>query len=305
MGGLVQSSAVAANLRAEGLIDNAQILLAMLVGSAVGNPFRTRRRSPFGARDFPRARRVRHSHRYAALALRRYPRRHRRGHRVHALCVVLNLEGKGNLSGERFPFPSKPPPFLSKDFRLMGRPRGRSSFPRKTLKREQARNTEKPQWWSNNETGLLDQRHTKKRNSCCRRRHEHTLEFERNGNRAGEFPCHRVGVRSPTSGCPAPEWRVARRLIHTTADMSIADALVFRHDAIGSGLCALRAGAPIFCDSKMIRARASHRAVEEAESRLRSRKPALPYQRSGRHRSRQTRRPHPCPVQRGEGAAHA
>ena len=37
MGGLVQSSAVAANLRAEGLIDNAQILLAMLVGSAVGN----------------------------------------------------------------------------------------------------------------------------------------------------------------------------------------------------------------------------------------------------------------------------
>ena len=39
MGGLVQSSA------AEGLIDNAQILLAMLVGSAVGNPFRTLRRN--------------------------------------------------------------------------------------------------------------------------------------------------------------------------------------------------------------------------------------------------------------------
>ena len=36
--------------------------------------------------------------------------------------------------------------------------------------------------------------------------------------------------------------------------MSIADTLVFRHDAIGSGLRALRAGAPIFCDSKMIRA---------------------------------------------------
>ena len=45
MGGLIQSSAVAANLRAEGLIDNAQILLAMLVGSAVGNPFRTLRRN--------------------------------------------------------------------------------------------------------------------------------------------------------------------------------------------------------------------------------------------------------------------
>lgn len=45
MGGLVQSSAVAANLRADGLISNIQILLAMLVGSAVGNPFRTLRRN--------------------------------------------------------------------------------------------------------------------------------------------------------------------------------------------------------------------------------------------------------------------
>ena len=53
---------------------------------------------------------------------------------------------------------------------------------------------------------------------------------------------------------PAPEWRVARRLIHTTADLRIADTLVFRNDAIASGLRALRAGAPIFCDSKMIRA---------------------------------------------------
>ena len=53
---------------------------------------------------------------------------------------------------------------------------------------------------------------------------------------------------------PAPEWRVARRLIHTTADLRIADTLVFRNNAIASGLRALRAGAPIVCDSKMIRA---------------------------------------------------
>lgn len=53
---------------------------------------------------------------------------------------------------------------------------------------------------------------------------------------------------------PAPEWRVARRLIHTTADPRIADSLVFRNDAIASGIRALCSGAPIFCDSKMIRA---------------------------------------------------
>ena len=46
---------------------------------------------------------------------------------------------------------------------------------------------------------------------------------------------------------PAPEWRVVRRLIHTTADPHIADTVVFRHDAVASGLKALR------CDSKMIR----------------------------------------------------
>lgn len=45
LGGLVQSASVAANLRAQGLIDSPQILLAMLVGSAIGNPFRTLRRN--------------------------------------------------------------------------------------------------------------------------------------------------------------------------------------------------------------------------------------------------------------------
>lgn len=52
----------------------------------------------------------------------------------------------------------------------------------------------------------------------------------------------------------AEEWRVARRLIHTTADMLIADTLVFRHAPIANGLDALSRGAPIFCDSNMIRA---------------------------------------------------
>ena len=51
----------------------------------------------------------------------------------------------------------------------------------------------------------------------------------------------------------APHWRVARRLIHTTADMHIADTLVFRHDPVSAGLAALRRKAPIFCDSQMLR----------------------------------------------------
>lgn len=44
-GGLVQSATVAANFRDHGLLDTAQIVLAMLAGSALGNPFRALRRN--------------------------------------------------------------------------------------------------------------------------------------------------------------------------------------------------------------------------------------------------------------------
>ncbi len=50
-----------------------------------------------------------------------------------------------------------------------------------------------------------------------------------------------------------PEWNVARRLIHTTADFSICEKLVFRNNPIEAGLRALSAGAPIYCDSNMIK----------------------------------------------------
>lgn len=58
---------------------------------------------------------------------------------------------------------------------------------------------------------------------------------------------------TPLALLPKPEWRVARRLIHTTADLHIADTLTFANNPIKAGIDALFAGAPIFCDSKMIR----------------------------------------------------
>ncbi len=53
---------------------------------------------------------------------------------------------------------------------------------------------------------------------------------------------------------PLEEWRVARRLIHTSADMSIVEHLSFQHQAIASAHKALLNKAPIFCDSNMIKA---------------------------------------------------
>ncbi|MDD2708498.1 MAG: precorrin-8X methylmutase [Verrucomicrobiae bacterium] len=49
------------------------------------------------------------------------------------------------------------------------------------------------------------------------------------------------------------QWIIVRRLIHATADFSLAQDLHFGHSPIEAGLEALRRGAPIFCDSNMIR----------------------------------------------------
>ena len=52
----------------------------------------------------------------------------------------------------------------------------------------------------------------------------------------------------------ADEWAVVRRMIHSTADFSMIDLVRFSQDAISAGRKALKAGAPIFADSNMIRA---------------------------------------------------
>jgi precorrin isomerase len=49
------------------------------------------------------------------------------------------------------------------------------------------------------------------------------------------------------------EWRVARRLIHTTADSAVAKLLRFRMNPAEAAVSALRRGAPIYADSNMIK----------------------------------------------------
>ena len=52
----------------------------------------------------------------------------------------------------------------------------------------------------------------------------------------------------------AEQWPLVRRVIHTTADFEFAQILRFSPQAVESGVAALRAGAPILCDTNMIRA---------------------------------------------------
>ncbi len=53
---------------------------------------------------------------------------------------------------------------------------------------------------------------------------------------------------------PKGAWPVARRLVHASADPALARSLSFRHDAVEAGVQALLRGAPLVCDSRMIRA---------------------------------------------------
>lgn len=57
-----------------------------------------------------------------------------------------------------------------------------------------------------------------------------------------------IGDPKPFSGrC----WEVARRLVHTTADFSILKNLVIDDAAVNAGIAALRAGRPVFTDTRM------------------------------------------------------
>ena len=50
------------------------------------------------------------------------------------------------------------------------------------------------------------------------------------------------------------EWQVVRRVIHATADFEFTKLVEFRHDAVAAGIRALKAGAPVLVDVKMISA---------------------------------------------------
>ena len=62
-----------------------------------------------------------------------------------------------------------------------------------------------------------------------------------------------IDREAPNHAFPPEQWNVVRRMIHTTGDFALADAVVFSDDAVDSGVRALCAGAGIYTDSNMIR----------------------------------------------------
>lgn len=63
-----------------------------------------------------------------------------------------------------------------------------------------------------------------------------------------------IDREAPAHTFDAAKWAIVRRMIHTTADFSLARDVRFSESAIERGCSALRRGAPLYVDSNMIRA---------------------------------------------------
>ncbi len=60
--------------------------------------------------------------------------------------------------------------------------------------------------------------------------------------------------RETSHDLPPDQWEIARRMIHTTGDIDLVQAVRISPDAVLSGTDALRRGASVYADSNMIRA---------------------------------------------------
>jgi len=62
-----------------------------------------------------------------------------------------------------------------------------------------------------------------------------------------------IDREAPAHRFTAEEWQIVRRMIHTTGDFGIMEAIRFSPDAIAAGVAALHGCRPLIVDSNMIR----------------------------------------------------
>lgn len=87
-----------------------------------------------------------------------------------------------------------------------------------------------------------------------RRAEIHKLyESPMSGQDIEDLSFRRIDEEAGEHGFPTDEWEVVRRMIHTTADFSLADSIRFSPDAVDSAVAALKGARPIYTDANMIR----------------------------------------------------
>jgi precorrin-8X/cobalt-precorrin-8 methylmutase len=72
------------------------------------------------------------------------------------------------------------------------------------------------------------------------------------GRRIEESSFAIIDAEAGQHGFDESEWQVVRRVIHATADFEFKSLMQFERDAVRAGVAALRRGAPLVVDVKMI-----------------------------------------------------
>ena len=82
---------------------------------------------------------------------------------------------------------------------------------------------------------------------------ENIIKWDMSPDEIEEESFRRIELEADRGAFTDREWRVVRRLIHTTANFSVAGFVKFADDPVAAGIAAMKDGAPIYCDSNMIR----------------------------------------------------
>ena len=77
-----------------------------------------------------------------------------------------------------------------------------------------------------------------------------------------------IEERVPSHSFDQKEWTIVRRMIHATVDFGLVHDTKFHPEAISKGIAALRKGAPIITDTKMVKAGISLKRLRKYKTKI-------------------------------------
>ena len=77
-----------------------------------------------------------------------------------------------------------------------------------------------------------------------------------------------IEERIPSHTFNQKEWAIVRRMIHATADFSLVESTTFHPEAIAQGIAALKGGAPIITDTKMVKVGIASRRLRRYKTKI-------------------------------------
>ena len=77
-----------------------------------------------------------------------------------------------------------------------------------------------------------------------------------------------IEERVPSHSFDQKEWTIVRRMIHATVDFDLVHDTKFHPEAISKGIAALRKGAPIITDTKMVKAGISLKRLRKYKTKI-------------------------------------